>query len=105
MKPRTLRRRATAALAALAACAALTATQGQAQAAPAADALTPATRFYVDPQSKAAKQALADLGTGDLTSAVNMARLTSRPQAEWFTEGTPDEVRARSEPWSARPGR
>ncbi|WP_314614146.1 glycoside hydrolase family 6 protein [Streptomyces stackebrandtii] len=95
MKPRTLRRRATAALAALAACAALTATQGQAQAAPAADALTPATRFYVDPQSKAAKQALADLGTGDLTNAVNMARLASWPQAEWFTEGTPDEVRAK----------
>lgn len=95
MKPRTLRRRATAALAALAACAALIATQGQAQAAPTTDPLTPATRFYVDPNSKAAEQALTDLGNGDFANAANMARLASWPQAEWFTEGTPDEVRAK----------
>ncbi|MFF5504726.1 glycoside hydrolase family 6 protein [Streptomyces roseolus] len=96
MKPRSLRRRATAVLAALAACAALTATQGQAQAAPAADPLGPAMEFYVDPDSKAARQALTDLRHGDLTNAVNMARLASWPQAEWFTEGTPDEVRAKA---------
>ncbi|WP_234285544.1 glycoside hydrolase family 6 protein, partial [Streptomyces venezuelae] len=97
MNPRSLRRRTTAALAALAACAALLATQAQAQAqaAPVADALTPATRFYVDPNSKAAKQALTDLRNGDFANAVNMARLASWPQAEWFTEGTPDEVRAK----------
>uniref|UniRef100_UPI0028115A4B glycoside hydrolase family 6 protein n=1 Tax=Streptomyces sp. TaxID=1931 RepID=UPI0028115A4B len=95
MKSRSLRRRATAALAALAACAALTATQGQAQAAPAGDALTPTTKFYVDPHSKAARQALTDLRNGDVANAVNMAKLASWPQAEWFTEGTPHEVRAK----------
>ncbi|MFD6370991.1 glycoside hydrolase family 6 protein, partial [Streptomyces roseolus] len=95
MKSRSPRRRATAALAALAACAALIAAQGQARAqdAPAGDTLTPTTRFYVDPQSKAARQALTDLRNGDLTNAVDMARLASWPQAEWFTEGTPREVR------------
>ncbi|MFF7777709.1 glycoside hydrolase family 6 protein [Streptomyces tanashiensis] len=96
MEPRTLRRRATAALAALAACAALTATQGQAQAqaAPSGDGIPRTTKFYVDPHSKAAEQALTDLRNGDLANAVNMAKLASWPQADWFTEGTPAEVRA-----------
>ncbi|MGW2488337.1 glycoside hydrolase family 6 protein [Streptomyces sp. NPDC001606] len=93
MKPRSLRRRATALLAALTACAAFTATQ--AQATPAHHALSPATKFYVDPHSKAARQALVDLRNGDTEDAVDMARLASWPQAAWFTDGTPDEVRGR----------
>ncbi|MGW6393228.1 glycoside hydrolase family 6 protein [Streptomyces sp. NPDC055103] len=101
MKPRSLRRRVTAAVAAVTACAALTATQAQAatapavpaQIVPASDTVTPDTTFYVDPHSKAAKQALVDLRAGDLANAVNMAKVASHPQAEWFTEGTPDEVR------------
>jgi endoglucanase len=92
MNPRTLRRRAAAAIAALTVCAALTATQ--AQAAPAQNLITPATKFYVDPDSEAAQQARVDLGHGDLRNAANMARLASWPQAQWFTGGTPDEVRA-----------
>jgi endoglucanase len=91
MQPRTLRRRAAAVIAALTACAALTATQ--AQATPVQDVITPATKFYVDPNSKAANQALVDLRNGDIENATNMARLASWPQAEWFTKGTPGEVR------------
>ncbi|MFH9403825.1 glycoside hydrolase family 6 protein [Streptomyces sp. NPDC017638] len=91
MTPRSLRRRAAAVLAALAACAALTATR--AEAVPGQDGLGPATQFYVDPHSKAARQAVADLGNGDIENAANMARLASWPQAQWFTDGTPDEVR------------
>jgi endoglucanase len=94
MNPRSLRRRATAVIAALTACAALTATQ--AQATPTQDVITPATEFYVDPQSKAAKQALVDLRNGDIENAANMARLASWPQAQWFTEGAPDEVRRKA---------
>ncbi|CAM5720871.1 glycoside hydrolase family 6 protein [Streptomyces canarius] len=93
MNPRSLRRRAAVVVAALTAGAALTATQ--AQATPTRDVLTPATKFYVDPHSKAAKQALADFGNGDINNAVNMAKLAGWPQAEWFTEGTPDEVRGK----------
>ncbi|MER6679871.1 glycoside hydrolase family 6 protein [Streptomyces olivaceoviridis] len=93
MNPRSLRRRAAVVVAALTAGAALTATQ--AQATPTRDVLTPATKFYVDPHSKAAKQALVDFGNGDVGNAVNMAKLASWPQAEWFTEGTPDEVRGK----------
>ncbi|MFF9624943.1 glycoside hydrolase family 6 protein [Streptomyces griseosporeus] len=93
MEPRSPRRRAAAVLAALTAFAALTATQ--AQATPAQDVITPATQFYVDPHSKAAQQAVADVRDGDLVNALNMAKLASWPQAEWFTEGTPDEVRAK----------
>ncbi|MFI9152334.1 glycoside hydrolase family 6 protein [Streptomyces sp. NPDC053367] len=98
MEPRTSRRRTAtfaAALTAFAALTSLTATQAQAQATPAQGTITPATRFYVDPHSKAAKQALADFRNGDVEDAVNMAKLASWPQAEWFTEGTPDEVRAK----------
>ncbi|MET8772563.1 glycoside hydrolase family 6 protein [Streptomyces sp. NPDC004658] len=91
MKTRRLRRRAAAVLASLTACVALTATQ--AQAAPVPGALTPATKFYVDPHSKAAKQAVVDFRNGDIEDAANMARLASWPQAEWFTEGTPEETR------------
>ncbi|WP_409467750.1 glycoside hydrolase family 6 protein [Streptomyces sp. HC307] len=49
----------------------------------------------MDPHTKAAKQALVDFGNGDIGNAVNMAKLASRPQAEWFTEGTPEEVRGK----------
>ncbi|MEW2250897.1 glycoside hydrolase family 6 protein [Streptomyces sp. NPDC006975] len=96
MQPRTPRRRAAAVIAALTAFSALTAlgtTQAQATT-PTQNVVTPATKFYVDPHSKAAQQALADVRNGDIENAVNMARLASWPQAEWFTEGTPDEVRA-----------
>ncbi|MEU6668005.1 glycoside hydrolase family 6 protein [Streptomyces sp. NPDC046727] len=93
MTAHKLRRRATVVIAALTACAALTATQ--AQSAPTQDEITPATKFYVDPHSKAAKQALADFRNGDIENATNMARLASWPQAEWFTEGTPDQVRVK----------
>lgn len=101
MQPSSLRRRAAAVLTALAACAALTATtqaQAQAQAhtqsTPTRDPVTPATKFYVDPHSKAAQQAVEDYRNGDTANALNMARLASWPQAEWFTKGTPGEVRA-----------
>ncbi|MFF9213781.1 MULTISPECIES: glycoside hydrolase family 6 protein [unclassified Streptomyces] len=97
MQPRTPRRRAAAVIAALTAFSALTAlgtTQAQATS-PTQDVVTPATKFYVDPHSKAAQQALADARNGDIENAVNMAKLASWPQAEWFTEGTPDEVRAK----------
>ncbi|CAL9672975.1 Endoglucanase E-2 [Streptomyces sp. enrichment culture] len=93
MNPRSPRRRAAAVVAALTACAALIATQ--AQATPTQDVITPATKFYVDPHGKAAKQALVDFGNGDIENATNMAKLASWPQAEWFTEGTPDEVRSK----------
>ncbi|MEU9479505.1 glycoside hydrolase family 6 protein [Streptomyces sp. NPDC048191] len=93
MHTRSLRRRAAAVIAALTVCAALTATQ--ARATPAQDVITPTTKFYVDPHSKAAKQALVDFGKGDIEDAANMAALASWPQAEWFTEGTPDEVRVK----------
>ncbi|MEH0509444.1 glycoside hydrolase family 6 protein [Streptomyces sp. B21-106] len=111
------RRRAAAVLAALTACAALTTTQAQARPeppspsqsqpqpqpqpqsssrdAPGQGAITSGTRFYADPHGKAAQQALVDLKRGDLANAANMARLASWPQAEWFTEGTPGEVRAK----------
>jgi endoglucanase len=97
MQPRTSRRRAAAVIAALTAFSALTAlgtTQAQATT-PTQNVVTPATKFYVDPHSKAAQQALADARNGDIENAVNMAKLASWPQAEWFTEGTPDEVRAK----------
>ncbi|NUR29748.1 MAG: glycoside hydrolase family 6 protein [Catenulispora sp.] len=52
------------------------------------------TRFSVTPDSKAARQALADLKAGDVTDAVAMAKLATWPEATWFTSGTPDQVRA-----------
>ncbi|MEU4044435.1 glycoside hydrolase family 6 protein [Streptomyces antibioticus] len=86
------------------ACAAVTALglTGQAMAAPSATdratdrrALSHDTRFYVDPVSKAAKQAVTDLREGRLADALNMAKLASWPESFWLTEGTPDEVRRR----------
>ncbi|MEU7018460.1 glycoside hydrolase family 6 protein [Streptomyces sp. NPDC046385] len=103
MKFRISGRRSAALAVALAACAAWTAV------APAASAETPgggagpggpltsATRFYVDPDSGAARQAVADQAAGGAESAVdaaNMRRLAALPQAAWFTGGTPEGVRA-----------
>lgn len=57
-------------------------------------ALAPNTRFYVDPQSDAAHQALTDLRNRDVPDAVTMAKLASWPEAIWFTGGTPAQVSA-----------
>jgi endoglucanase len=54
--------------------------------------LPPDARFYVEPDSGAAKQALADLKAHDLHDAVTMAKLASWPEATWFTSGTPSQV-------------
>ncbi|MFJ9577072.1 glycoside hydrolase family 6 protein [Streptomyces sp. NPDC101191] len=59
---------------------------------PAAGPLTPASRFYVDPDSGAARQALVDRAAGDTENAALMTALAGLPQAEWFTGGTPDQV-------------
>ncbi|MET9950072.1 glycoside hydrolase family 6 protein [Streptomyces sp. NPDC006339] len=53
-----------------------------------------ATRFYVDPDNGAARQAAVDAAAGDTENAANMRALAGLPQAAWFTGGTPDEVRA-----------
>ncbi|MFC8453513.1 glycoside hydrolase family 6 protein [Kitasatospora sp. NPDC057223] len=55
------------------------------------------TRFYVDPGSDAAHQAVTDLKNHDLAGAVTMAKLASWPEATWFTDGTPAEVRSKVE--------
>ncbi|WP_327267461.1 glycoside hydrolase family 6 protein [Streptomyces sp. NBC_01218] len=96
MRSRTFRRRTAIVAAALTACAAFAATAQAAPAttpAPATGTVTPATKFYVDPSSKAARQALDDLKAGHLEDGLNMAKLASYPQAAWFTEGTPTEAR------------
>ncbi|WP_175410086.1 glycoside hydrolase family 6 protein [Streptomyces sp. TRM64462] len=96
MRTRSPRRRAAALIAALTACAAaLTAPQAQARPTPVQDVITPSTKFYVEPHSKAAKQAFTDFKNGDFANGLNMARMASWPQAEWFTEGTPKDVRAK----------
>ncbi|QKW23745.1 glycoside hydrolase family 6 protein [Kitasatospora sp. NA04385] len=73
------------------------ATSSQAQAAtpgaPGARTLAPDTRFYVDPASKAAQQALTDLKAHDLAGAKAMAQLASWPVAQWFNgTATPKET-------------
>jgi len=55
-------------------------------------ALASDTRFYVEPNSDAAKQALTDAKSGHLHDAVTMAKLASWPEATWFTSGTPSQV-------------
>jgi endoglucanase len=55
-------------------------------------ALTADTVFYVNPDSEAAHQAVTDLMHRDLANALNMARLASWPEAQWFTKGTPSDV-------------
>lgn len=92
-------RRSAALAAALAVCAAWLATGPTARAeepapAPAATGpLTTATRFYVDPDSRAARQAATDEQAGDTADAAAMARLAQLPQAHWFTGGSAGQVR------------
>ncbi|MFC8453298.1 glycoside hydrolase family 6 protein [Kitasatospora sp. NPDC057223] len=88
--------------AALAVTATLTAVAGLA-AAPASAAgqanarsLPADSRFFVDPGSKAATQAVTDLKAGDLAGAVAMAKLASQPVAQWFT-GTADPAQTTRE--------
>jgi endoglucanase len=59
-----------------------------------ADPLPPGTSFYVDLQSKAVQQAIADARAGRLGDALRMAKLASWPVATWFTGGTsPEQTR------------
>ena len=60
--------------------------------APVSRTLSADTRFYVDPGSEAAHQALTDLVNRDYVDAVQMAKLATWPEAAWFTKGTPSEV-------------
>jgi endoglucanase len=55
-------------------------------------ALPSDSRFYVDPDSDAARQALSDVKAGDLRGALTMAELASWPEATWLTGGSPDQV-------------
>jgi len=50
------------------------------------------SRFYVQPDSLAALQALTDLRDGHLQDALTMAKLASYPESSWFGSGTPTEV-------------
>ncbi|WP_328557874.1 glycoside hydrolase family 6 protein [Streptomyces sp. NBC_00358] len=95
IKGRPLRRLA------LLACAAAVMVTGLSPAAQATPRATPSrtldssTRFYVDPHSEAAHQALTDLRAGHITDARNMAELATWPEAIWLTDGTPRQVGAR----------
>ncbi|MEU8759248.1 glycoside hydrolase family 6 protein [Streptomyces sp. NPDC048659] len=87
--------RRTAVLAAvLAVCAAWTGLAPAASAEAPGGPLTAATRFYVDPDSGAARQAVADAAAGNAADADRMRRLAALPQAAWFTGGTPESTRA-----------
>lgn len=57
-----------------------------------ARALAAGTRFYVNPQSFAAKQATTDLFHHRFDDAKAMADLASWPGSTWFTDGTPTQV-------------
>nr|WP_244305070.1 glycoside hydrolase family 6 protein [Kitasatospora cheerisanensis] len=60
---------------------------------PASRTLTADSRFYVDPGSKAAQQALTDLKAHDLAGAKAMAQLASWPVAQWFNgTATPQQT-------------
>ncbi len=65
---------------------------GWAATTPSSRALAADTRFYIDPNSEAAHQALTDLLGGQYTDALNMAKLASWPEATWVTKGTPSQV-------------
>lgn len=54
--------------------------------------LAPGTRFYVNPDGLAAKQARTDLFRHDLADATAMAKLASWPGATWFGDDTPTQV-------------
>ncbi|WP_254552173.1 glycoside hydrolase family 6 protein [Kitasatospora sp. MMS16-BH015] len=80
--------------------------QAQAQEPPATGHRLPAgTRFYVDPESDAAGQAVRDLLHHDFTGAAAMAKLAAWPEADWFTDGTPDQVEARARTLARRAAR
>ncbi len=51
-------------------------------------------RLYVDPRQEMLDQIVADLKAHDLADALRMAELASYPIADWFTSGTPADVRA-----------
>ena len=55
-------------------------------------ALAPDTAFYVNPDSEAAHQAVADVIAHDFVGALNMAKLATWPEATWITKGTPSQV-------------
>jgi endoglucanase len=76
------------------AAAVLTGLSAQASASPPTRgrALAPDTRFYVDPNSEAAHQAIVDLRAHHVADAVAMAKLATWPEAAWFTKGTPAEI-------------
>ncbi|WP_246508865.1 glycoside hydrolase family 6 protein [Actinocrinis puniceicyclus] len=81
------------AVAIAAAALALGSTPASAVAAQPADHTLPSdSRFYVDPHSDAANQALTDVKAGDLRDAVTMAKLAGWPEATWFTGGSPQQV-------------
>lgn len=50
--------------------------------------LAPGTKFYIEGNSKAFAQALADRKAGDTTNAKRMDAMASYPVAEWFTGST-----------------
>ncbi|MFC7760474.1 glycoside hydrolase family 6 protein [Catellatospora bangladeshensis] len=91
----TRRRRLLASLAAVALTAAAAAPAAAAGHVAPADRTLPAdTRFYVDPDAGAARQALADLRVGNVADAVRMGRLATWPQAIWIDNGTPAQIGA-----------
>ncbi len=55
-------------------------------------ALAAGTRFYVDPNNGAARQAITYLRAHRVADAITMAKLATWPEAAWFTKGTPAEV-------------
>jgi endoglucanase len=59
---------------------------------PVGRALAADTRFYVDPASDAAHQAVTDLLHHDKAGAKAMGLLATWPEARWFTDGTPSQV-------------
>ncbi|KQV14265.1 MULTISPECIES: glycoside hydrolase family 6 protein [unclassified Kitasatospora] len=103
MRPRIPRSLAPAALAALLT---VLAVPVQAQAQQATGHTLPAgTRFYVDPESDAAEQAVRYLRGHDFAGAAAMAKLASWPEADWFTDGTPAEVETRARTLARRAAR
>ncbi|MEU9180049.1 glycoside hydrolase family 6 protein [Streptomyces sp. NPDC048550] len=71
------------------------ASAAEAGSAPASHTLPANTRFYVDPDSDAAHQAVTDLIHRDFEGAKSMAKLASWPEAAWFTDGTPEQIESR----------
>ena len=58
--------------------------------------LTPDTQFFIPaPNAGAARQVVDLIKNRSLKDALRIAALATTPQAVWFTDGTPDEVRER----------